>query len=633
MKEKWILNNNHIAIESEDCILHPNAEEVFALLSGESIEGLHSPEEDLTEIRFSKIGSSIKCQLFLNEKNEICIDVYAIRKKKHCVIDVVEGHILDHGLCEKEWFYINNDTEELQELFEYARINSNGIISIGQYLDLMKHVNFSESKIIENKVDNQKLSLLSENEKSVPKSITASLYEYQRIGYSWISQMLDYNHGCILGDEMGLGKTLQIITVFQELKEKYHEPALVIAPVSLLANWKQECKKFAPNLDVYIHHGQKRTGRYQELSDHDVIVISYSTAISDLSMLKMINWQCVVLDEAQNIKNPNSERAKAVKSLRRKGSVAVTGTPFENHVTDIWSIVDFVEPGLLGSLSVFTQNITDDVLGGKKIEPIISPIMIRRLVKDVANDLPEKVIIPQPIIMSEMEKEQYEELRKEALQTTENGRKLSLPILQKLRMFCTHPSICDETETLSTNPGDVSIKYQRLCDIVEEIINTKEKVIVFTSYKKMFDIFSDDITNRFGIKVRCINGDTPVESRQKIVEDFNASDKSEMLVLNPRAAGTGLNITGANHVIHYNLEWNPSLEDQASARAYRRGQEKTVFVYRLYYADTVEQIVNERIENKREIASTAIIGNDGINDKNDILRALQMAPEIRKDGI
>lgn len=259
--------------------------------------------------------------------------------------------------------------------------------------------------------------------------------------------------------------------------------------------------------------------------------------------------------------------------------------------------------------------------------------MIRRLVKDVANDLPEKVIIPQPIIMSEMEKEQYEELRKEALQTTENGRKLSLPILQKLRMFCTHPSICDETETLSTNPGDVSIKYQRLCDIVEEIINTKEKVIVFTSYKKMFDIFSDDITNRFGIKVRCINGDTPVESRQKIVEDFNASDKSEMLVLNPRAAGTGLNITGANHVIHYNLEWNPSLEDQASARAYRRGQEKTVFVYRLYYADTVEQIVNERIENKREIASTAIIGNDGINDKNDILRALQMAPEIRKDGI
>lgn len=633
MKEKWILNNNHIAIESEDCILHPNAEEVFALLSGESIEGLHSPEEDLTEIRFSKIGSSIKCQLFLNEKNEICIDVYAIRKKKHCVIDVVEGHILDHGLCEKEWFYINNDTEELQELFEYARINSNGIISIGQYLDLMKHVNFSESKIIENKVDNQKLSLLSENEKSVPKSITASLYEYQRIGYSWISQMLDYNHGCILGDEMGLGKTLQIITVFQELKEKYHEPALVVAPVSLLANWKQECKKFAPNLDVYIHHGQKRTGRYQELSDHDVIVISYSTAISDLSMLKMINWQCVVLDEAQNIKNPNSERAKAVKSLRRKGSVAVTGTPFENHVTDIWSIVDFVEPGLLGSLSVFTQNITDDVLGGKKIEPIISPIMIRRLVKDVANDLPEKVIIPQPIIMSEMEKEQYEELRKEALQTTENGRKLSLPILQKLRMFCTHPSICDETETLSTNPGDVSIKYQRLCDIVEEIINTKEKVIVFTSYKKMFDIFSDDITNRFGIKVRCINGDTPVESRQKIVEDFNASDKSEMLVLNPRAAGTGLNITGANHVIHYNLEWNPSLEDQASARAYRRGQEKTVFVYRLYYADTVEQIVNERIENKREIASTAIIGNDGINDKNDILRALQMAPEIRKDGI
>lgn len=633
MEGKWIIYNNHIAIEREGDILHPNAREVFLLLAGETIENLSNPAEELTNLHFSKIGSSLKCQLFLNENEEICIDVYAIRKKEYCKIDVVEGQILDHGVCKDEWFYVNNDIEGIQELFKFAQISNTGVISIGQYLDLMKCENFSANKEIENNIDDKRISQLCREEKHVPKLIKASLYEYQKQGFSWMSQMLSYNHGCILGDEMGLGKTLQVITVFQELKREYHESVLVVAPVSLLENWRQECKKFAPDLDVYIHHGQKRTGLYQELCRHDVIVISYNTAISDLSLLKMIEWRCVVLDEAQNIKNPYSERAKAVKSLNRKGSIAVTGTPFENHVTDIWSIVDFVEPGLLGSLGLFCQNVTDDVLGGQKLEPIISPIMIRRLVKDVANDLPEKIIIPQPIIMSDEEKENYERLRKEAAAEYKDRNKVSLAILQKLRMFCTHPYLCEDYECYGLNPEFMSIKYQRLCDIVEEIISVKEKVIVFTSYKKMFDIFSTDIPSRFGIRVNCINGDTPVELRQKIVDEFNASNDSEMLVLNPRAAGTGLNITGANHVIHYNLEWNPSLEDQSSARAYRRGQQKTVFVYRLYYVDTVEQIVNERIENKREIAATAIVGNDGTNEKSDILRALQLAPEIRKDGL
>ena len=203
-------------------------------------------------------------------------------------------------------------------------------------------------------------------------------------------------------------------------------------------------------------------------------------------------------------------------------------------------------------------------------------------------------------------------------------------MLQQLRIFCTHPYAIEGILN-NGDPKEISVKYQRFCEIVDEILSREEKIIVFTSYKKMFDIFKSDIPNRFGIQLWTINGETPVEKRQEIVDRFNKLCGSGMLILNPRAAGTGLNITGANHVIHYNLEWNPALEDQASARAYRRGQKKTVFIYRLYYADTVEQVVNERIERKRNIATSAVIGNDGqCQDREDILRALKLFPNIRK---
>jgi len=626
---KWIVYEHHIAIEDEKEILHPDAEEVYAFLSGDNPdEGIPNPAEAIRELRFSKVGSPVKCDIVSMPEGVIRVELYAIRKNKKWPVDMMNGHIIDHCVGDNEWFYLTGDIAALQDILSKAGIDHTGEITVGQYIDLIKQDFFSTYKDVNNLVDSHVFADLMKPEGDIPKGIKATLYNYQKTGFLWMSQMIDASHGCILGDEMGLGKTLQVITVFQELKNRKELPLLVVAPVSLLENWKRECDKFAPDLKVHIHHGSKRTGRYQELTEYDVVVISYNTAVSDLSLLKMVGWKCVVLDEAQNIKNPYSERAKSVKAISRSRSIAVTGTPFENHITDIWSLVDFVVPGLLGSLSLFSQNVSDDVLGAEKIEPVLTPIMIRRLVADVANDLPDKVIIPQPIEMSDIEKDGYERIRIEAVEEANGGRALSLPLLQKLRMYCTHYGICDEDKC--QDPAAISIKYQRFCEIVEEVISRKEKVIVFTSYKKMFDIFLDDVPKRFGIKIDSINGETPVDERQGIVDSFNEYSEPAMLVLNPRAAGTGLNITGANHVIHYNLEWNPSLEDQSSARAYRRGQEKTVFIYRLFYINTVEQIVNERIERKREIASTAVIGTDGIDDKNDILRALEMAPELKR---
>jgi SNF2 family DNA or RNA helicase len=198
-------------------------------------------------------------------------------------------------------------------------------------------------------------------------------------------------------------------------------------------------------------------------------------------------------------------------------------------------------------------------------------------------------------------------------------------------MYCTHPQLVQE-DIVSTDPEKYSLKYRRMCEILSEIISRKEKVILFTSYTGMFNILLSDIPSRFHIPVYSINGATPVEERQPTVDTFSAADGSALLVLNPRAAGTGLNITAANYVIHYNLEWNPALEDQASARAYRRGQTKTVFVYRLFYADTVEEVVNNRIELKRALSDTAVIGVTGKQEnRDDILKALLLSPkEARK---
>lgn len=631
MKSKWIIYDNHIAIDAGDEILHPNAEEVYLFLSGDNPDiDVENPITEMSEIHFSQIGSPLKCEMISLDTNEIGIEIYALRKNEKVPVDMIKGHIIDHCVTETEWFYLIGGVDALQTLLFNAGIDKTGTINVGQYINLIKQEYFSEHKVIANSVNLEVVKRILENENTVPQGIKAELYEYQKTGYSWLKNMIDAGQGCILGDEMGLGKTLQIITVFEKFKQDNKMPCLVVAPVSLLENWKRECQKFAPDLDVYVHHGSRRTGRARELSSHDIVVISYNTAVSDLSMLKMIAWKCVVLDEAQNIKNPGSERAKAVKAINRETGIAVTGTPFENHITDIWSLVDFSVPGLLGDLNTFKHNVTDDVLGAEKIEPVISPIMIRRLVKDVANDLPKKIVIPQPIEMGDVEKLSYERFRCEAKRSFDGGTAVSLALLQKLRMFCTHQFLCEES--VVQDPAANSIKYQRFCEIVEEIVSRNEKVIVFTSYKKMFDIFVKDVPARFGIPVKCINGETPVYERQAIVDAFNNYDGPMMLALNPRAAGTGLNITGANHVIHFNLEWNPSLEDQSSARAYRRGQKKTVFVYRLYYVDTVEQVVNERIERKRKIASTAVVGTDGNTDRMDILRALDITPDYTRKG-
>lgn len=625
---KWTISDNHIALIYDNQLFHPSAKEIYAVLEDEresfvSDIPCKNIKEAFANVHFSKIGSPIKCQMDTRNE-EIEMSLYVMRKGKKITVDVLGGEIVDQCASGDDWFYVSGSVQELANIFQRVGIKGCGKLTSSQYVEIIRNQDSFETGTLINNVRTSLLNKPTGLEGDIPVKLNAKLYSYQKTGYYWMKYMLEENKGCILGDEMGLGKTLQIITLMLEFKQKRNVPILVVAPVSLLQNWKRECEKFAPDLKCCVHHGIHRTGRYKEFEDYDVVIISYSIAINDASILCMVDWKLVVLDEAQNIKNPSSERTKFVKKIPRRSSIAVTGTPFENHVSDIWSLADFVIPGLFGSQAEYNRIISDDIEGADKVEPMLSPIMIRRMVKDVATDLPEKVIIPQPLAMSSVEGQKYEEFRSETQKSTENGN-LNLGVLQKLRMFCTHPMICDDAGT-----GDyygASVKYQRLCEIIEEICAREEKVIMFTSYQKMFDILEEDIPKRYNIPVWKINGNTEVEDRQNIVDAFNGFSGSALLVLNPRAAGTGLNITSANHVIHYNLEWNPALEDQASARAYRRGQQKTVFVYRLYYEDTVEQIVNDRIERKREMASAAVVGTDGkTENREDIIAALSLSP-------
>lgn len=625
---KWTISDNHIALICDNQLLHPSAEEVYAVLDDErdsfvSEIPCKNIKEAFANVHFSKIGSPIKCQMDTRNE-EIEMSLYVVRKGKKITVDVLKGEIVDQCISGDDWFYVSGSVQELADIFRRVGITACGKLTSSQYVEIIRNQDAFENGTLINNVKTSLLNKPTGIEGNIPAKLNAKLYSYQKTGYYWMKYMLEENQGCILGDEMGLGKTLQIITLMLEFKQKRNTPILVVAPVSLLQNWKRECEKFAPDLRCCVHHGIHRTGRYKEFEEYDVVIISYSIAINDASILCMVDWKLVVLDEAQNIKNPSSERTKFVKKIPRRNSIAVTGTPFENHVSDIWSLADFVIPGLFGSQAEYNRIITDDIEGADKVEPMLSPIMIRRMVKDVATDLPEKVIIPQPLAMSSVEGQKYEEFRSEAQKSTENGN-LNLGVLQKLRMFCTHPMICDDVD--NKDYYGASVKYQRLCEIIEEICAREEKVIMFTSYQKMFDILEEDIPKRYSIPVWKINGNTEVEDRQNIVDAFNEFSGSALLVLNPRAAGTGLNIISANHVIHYNLEWNPALEDQASARAYRRGQQKTVFVYRLYYEDTVEQIVNERIERKREMASAAVVGTDGkTENREDIIVALSLSP-------
>jgi SNF2 family DNA or RNA helicase len=465
------------------------------------------------------------------------------------------------------------------------------------------------------------------NDDAVPVGVNAKLYPYQADGWKWLRFIIREHLGGLLADEMGLGKTLQIIAALRDCGDgRIYGPTLVVAPGSLLENWIREIKKFAPQLKALKHHGSLRSGRPVDLPEYDVVVTSYDTVVRDLSLMKMIDWAAVILDEAQNIKNPNALRTKSVKQLPRRVGLAMTGTPVENRLTDLWSIMDFVVPEYLGTVEQFEKKFANDVDDAARLEPLISPLMLRRMVSDVAKDLPERIDIPEVIELTEEEAAEYDRIRQEIAE--KYGKAATIVSLIKLRQFCAHPALLEEASP-SFDSGSFS-KFVRLRELLTEIVQNGEKAIVFTSFTDMADRISASAEKELGVFSATLDGRLPADERQTLIDRFSAIEGPAVLVLNPKAGGSGLNITAANHVIHYNLEWNPALEDQASARSFRRGQTRPVTVRRLFCAGTVEEVVDMRVERKRQISGAAVIGVVGADDDyTDVLAALEKSPMQR----
>lgn len=464
------------------------------------------------------------------------------------------------------------------------------------------------------------------------KGLDAKLYPYQAQGVAWMWETAKSHGGLILADEMGLGKTLQIIALLMMDVPAETAPALIICPTSLIANWVREIQRFAPSLSILIHRGSERAGTFKGLQVTNVVIATYDTMVNDISIFAAFEWSWVICDEAQAIKNPHSARRKNAASIPRSKTIPMTGTPVENSLTDLWSLADFAVPGVLGDLSAFEETYPDGIETAREVAKIVGPIMIKRRIADVAGDLPERIDIDVPLEMEDDLVDHYEHVREITLAKYPVAGALVATL--QLQLVCAHP-------WLRTNKGGhddgegavidahaglplINTKLERAVSLVSEAFSTGKKVLVFALFNKMGDLLrraGKDLPDAYW---GAINGSTPQEERQGIIDAFGTHEGPAILVLNPKAAGAGLNITAATVVIHMTPVWNPALEAQASARAHRKGQTMPVTVYRLYYEDTIERIMLDRSAWKNEMGNEVVpISN---RDEEYLEKAIHISP-------
>jgi SNF2 family DNA or RNA helicase len=468
----------------------------------------------------------------------------------------------------------------------------------------------------------------------VPK-LSARLYRYQEQGVAWMLKTLESIGGVILADEMGLGKTIQIISVLLLKEPTKDNPALIVCPTTLIANWCREITKFSPTLTIIVHRGPDRTGFYKDLMRSQIVITTYDTLINDASIFRGIEWSFLICDEAQAAKNPSSKRRVALGSLERRYTIPVTGTPMENTLMDLWSLGDLAIPGILGDRDTFLRNYPDTEVGADELSSIVDTFILKRQVVDVANDLPERTDVDLPIELDSDCTSEYLRIRDEVLSKYGNAGKLVA--VGQLALYCAHPWLRtnnpyerDWEDSVVLNQVSMSplftSKMEVCIDLLKEAFLRKKKILIFAAYNYCGQLIRKASSEKMLPEAywNNINGSTPQSDRQVIVDEFSNFSGPAVLILNPKAAGTGLNITAATVVIHYTQNWNPALEMQASARAHRRGQDQPVTIYRLYYQGTVEETMIERNRWKRELGAAAVPINT--RDERDLDLALTLKP-------
>ena len=472
-----------------------------------------------------------------------------------------------------------------------------------------------------------------------PPGLRATLRPYQQRGAAWLTLASRLGLGVCLADDMGLGKTVQTLAFLLQERAagRTSAPSLIVCPTSVVRNWHDEAARFAPDLRVLVHHGADRARGAKlraAVADADLVVTSYPLLRSDTEALEAIDWYALVLDEAQQIKNPDTAQARAARQLHATVRLALTGTPIENRLDELWSIVEFLNPGYLGSRSAFRARLAlpiereADPHATATLRRLVRPLVLRRLKsdRDVISDLPDKVVQPAWVHLSEEQASLYQSVVDESLRAVDDAegiarKGLVLKMITRLKQVCNHPAhaLAEKVATVYPDGTDAtavaaserrSPKLARLCTLLDEALAAGDAALVFTQYRKMGDLLAAHLAARLGVDVPFLHGGVKAERRAELVRDFQAEGGPPIFLLSLKAGGTGLNLTRASHVFHFDRWWNPAVEDQATDRAYRIGQRKGVQVHAFVTVGTLEERIAEMIEGKRALAGEVIASGE-----------------------
>ncbi|TXK85062.1 DEAD/DEAH box helicase [Paenibacillus sp. N3.4] len=476
-------------------------------------------------------------------------------------------------------------------------------------------------------------------ELAVPKELRAELRGYQREGFTWLSFLRKFGLGACLADDMGLGKTVQFITYLLHHRAESEYPALLICPTSVLGNWQKELTRFAPDLKVYLHYGKGRlsgAALSHALASTDVVLTSYTTALMDQETLQETPWSSLCLDEAQNIKNAQNKQSAAIRTLTANHRIALTGTPIENRLSELWSIYDFLNPGYLGNQRGFQHRFANPIEKHQdeertaQLQKLVKPFMLRRKKKDPAIqlDLPDKLEMKVYMNLTPEQGALYEQAVKNLMERMKmlegmERKGAILAALTQLKQLCDHPVLMTKEAALSEEmllADEVreafisrSAKLERLVAMVNELRDEGDSCLIFTQYVGMGRILADVLQAQRDEQVLYLNGSTPKTERDKMIDTFQAADGlgPGIFVLSLKAGGVGLNLTAANHVFHFDRWWNPAVENQATDRAYRMGQTRNVQVHKFISLGTLEERIDEMLESKMSLSDNVISTSEG----------------------
>lgn len=541
-----------------------------------------------------------------------------------------------------KWIEIN--VKEIKQVLKFMKRHEAGVMSFSELMHLS--ANEDEERLLDGvQVAEVEASTLlsqfvldkeeaSQHNFVVPMALHGTLRPYQERGFHFLSVMRRFGFGALLADDMGLGKTIQVITVLLDNIQASEGKYLIVCPTSLLGNWERELQRFAPQLKLYIHHGGDRLHGEDFAKKHehyDIVLTTYQLVGRDAKELQSVKWDTIVLDEAQYIKNYRTKQAQSVMKLYANHRIAMTGTPVENRLGELWSIFQFLNPGYLGSHASFKARYTggDQPAQLNVLRTLISPFLLRRLKSDplIRKDLPEKIELKSYCTLTEEQVQQYEQVTSRLLSQIDDStgiarKGLVLSSLTRLKQICNYPIL--EQATRGKESLERSGKMTRLAELIDLIMDNGEATLIFTQYVQMGELLQEQLTARYGTAPFFLHGGMTKIERDKMVSEFQEGKGSAVFILSLKAGGVGLNLTRANHVIHYDRWWNPAVENQATDRVFRIGQKKNVEVHKLISLGTLEEKIDELIEAKRSLSEQVVgSGEQWLTEmSNDELRNL-----------